>query len=43
MPVAAVAVLALAAVDNMELVAQAEPEVELAAAIDKDKREIADS
>lgn len=43
MPVAAVAVLALAAVDNMELAAQAEPEVELPAAIDKDKREIADS
>ena len=35
MPVAAVAVL--------ELAAQAEPEVELPAAIDKDKREIADS
>lgn len=43
MPVAAVAVIALAAVDNMELAAQAEPEVELPAVIHKDKREIADS
>ena len=43
MPVAVVAVPALAAVDNMELAAQAEPEVELPAVIDKDKREIADS
>ena len=43
MPVAAAAVLALAAVDNMELAAQAEPEVELPAVIHKDKREIADS
>ena len=43
MPVAAVAVLALAAVDNMELAAQADPEVELLAVIDKDKKEIADS
>lgn len=42
MPVAAVAVLALAAVDNM-VAAQAEPEVELSAVIDKDKKEIADS
>lgn len=33
----------VAAVDNMELAAQAEPEVELPAVIDKDKREIADS
>lgn len=38
MPVAPVAVLALAAVDN-----KAEPEVELLAVIHKDKREIADS
>ncbi len=38
MLVAAVAVLALAAVDN-----KAEPEVELPAVIHKDKREIADS
>ena len=38
MPVAAVAVLALAAVDN-----KAEPEVELPAVIDKDTKEIADS
>ena len=37
------AVIALAAVDNMELAAQAEPEVELSAVIDKDKKEIADS
>lgn len=43
MPVAVVAVPALAAVDNMELAAQAEPEVELPAVIDKDKKEIADS
>ena len=43
MPVSAVAVPALAAVDNMELAAQAEPEVELSAVIDKDKKEIADS
>ena len=43
MSVAAAAVLALAAVDNMELAAQAEPEVELPAVIHKDKREIADS
>ena len=42
-PLAAVAVFALAAVDNMELAAQAEPEVELPAVIHKDKREIADS
>lgn len=34
MSVAAAAVLALAAVDNMELAAQAEPEVELPAVID---------
>ena len=33
----------VAAVDNMELAAQAEPEVELLAVIHKDKREIADS
>lgn len=33
----------VAAVDNMELAAQAEPEVELPAVIDKDKKEIADS
>lgn len=33
----------VAAVDNMELAAQAEPEVELSAVIDKDKKEIADS
>ena len=39
----AVAVFVLTAVDNMELAAQAEPEVELPAVIDKDKREIADS
>ena len=38
MPVVAVAVLAVAAVDN-----KAEPEVELPAVIHKDKREIADS
>lgn len=38
MSVAAAAVLALAAVDN-----KAEPEVELPAVIDKDKKEIADS
>lgn len=43
MPVAAVAVFVLTAVDNTELAAQAEPEVELPAVIDKDKREIADS
>ena len=39
---AAVAVFVLTAVDNM-VVAQAEPEVELPAVIDKDKKEIADS
>jgi len=33
----------VAAVDNTELAAQAEPEVELPAVIDKDKKEIADS
>ena len=42
MPVAAVAVFVLTAVDNM-VAAQAEPEVELSAVIDKDKKEIADS
>ncbi len=39
---AAVAVFVLTAVDNM-VAAQAEPEVELSAVIDKDKKEIADS
>jgi hypothetical protein len=39
----AVAVFALAAVDNIVLVAWAEPEAEPPAVIDKDKREIADS
>lgn len=43
MPVAAVAVFVLTAVDNMVVAAQAEPEVELSAVIDKDKKEIADS
>lgn len=41
-PLAAVAVFVLTAVDDM-VVAQAEPEVELPAVIDKDKKEIADS
>ena len=41
--VAVATVFALAAADNIVLAAQAEPEVELPAVIDKDKREIADS
>lgn len=42
-PLAAVAVFALAAVDNIVLAAWAEPEAELPTVIDKDKKEIADS
>lgn len=42
-PLAAAAVFALAAVDNIVLVAWAEPGVGPPAVIDKDKKEIADS
>jgi hypothetical protein len=42
-PLAAAAVFALAAVDNIVLAAWAEPEAELPTVIDKDKKEIADS